>query len=84
MKTCGLCVVFLFRQVHDHDALGDADLYRRKPDAGRGIHGLEHVLDQRADAGVDALDRLGIKPQPLVGKYEDLAHSHSSPSIGAM
>ena len=55
---------------------GDADLDGGKPDAGRVVHGLEHVVDQLAEVGVDALDRLGNEPQPLVGKLDDLAHRH--------
>ena len=30
----------------------------------------------------DALDRFGMKPQPLIGERQDLAHSHVSPHLG--
>jgi hypothetical protein len=49
--------LLLFRQIHRHDALGDGDLDGGEPDTGRVILGLEHVLDQLANTGVDALDR---------------------------
>jgi hypothetical protein len=39
---------FLLGEVHDDDALRNANLDRRKPDAGRGVYGLEHVIDQYA------------------------------------
>ena len=55
---------------------GNADLDRRKPDTGRGIHRFEHVLDQRAQRLVDGLDRLGFQPQPLIGNDQDVANSH--------
>ena len=47
-----------------------------KPDAGCGVQGFEHIFDQLAEAGVDALDRLGYEPQPLVRKLYDLAYRH--------
>ncbi len=46
----GLVIILLLRQIHGDDALGDADLDRRKPDAGRVVHGLEQVIDQLADS----------------------------------
>ena len=58
--------------------LRHADLDGGKPDAGRRIHGLEHVVDQRAQRLVDRLHRLGLQPQPLVGKDEDVAHGHGA------
>ena len=76
MNTCGSARLVLLGEVHGHDALRHADLDRRQPDAGRVVHGLEHVLDQRADLGVDLLDRLGDEPQPLVGQDEDVAQRH--------
>jgi hypothetical protein len=75
-EDAGLVRLLLFRQIHRHDPLGDADLDGGEPDAGRVILGLEHVLDQLADASVEALDRLGNKPQPLVREFDDLAHGH--------
>ena len=83
MKTCGACALVLFRQVHHHDAFGDADLDRGKPDAGRVVHRLEHVVGERPNAGVDALDRLGSEPQPLVRNFQDVPQRHSGDVSGA-
>ena len=44
-------------QVHHQQALGHADLDRGEADAGRVVHRLEHVGDQRAQLVVDLLDR---------------------------
>ena len=50
MKTCGLLVgpSFLARSMVI-TRCGDADLDRGEPDAGRVVHGLEHVVDELAD-----------------------------------
>ena len=45
-----------------------ADLDGGQADAGRLVHGREHVLDQRAQRRVDGFHRLGLQPQPFVGK----------------
>ena len=71
-----LVILLLLRQIHGDDPFGDGDLDRRQPDARRVVHGLEQVIDQLADAGVDTLDRLRLEPQPLVRKFDDLTHSH--------
>ena len=76
MKTCGCLRLVLLGEVHGDDALRHADLDGSKPDAGRGVHGLEHVVDQRAQRLVDGLHRLGFQPQPFVGNDEDVAHGH--------
>jgi len=75
-ENARVVLVGLLRQIHGDDAFGNADLDRGKADAGRVIHGRQHVIDQLADAGIDVLDRLGNLPQPLVGERYDLAHSH--------
>ena len=74
---------FLLRQVHGHDALGDADLDSGKPDARRRVHGVEHILDQCADSRIDAIDRRGNEPQPFVGKFYDFSHRHDRDVSGA-
>ena len=53
-----------------------------KPDAGRVVHGLEHVLDELADAGVDFLHRFGYLPQPLVRQNENVAQRHGGDVSG--
>ena len=41
------------------------------PMPGRGVHGLEHVIDQRAESGVKTRHRLRTGAQSRVGKFED-------------
>ncbi len=63
----------------DHEqAQALADLRRRQAHAGRGVHGLGHVLDQLADAVVDRGDGLGFLAQPRIGVVEDGANGHGS------
>ena len=44
----------LLGEVHGDDPQRHADLDRGEPDAGRVVHGLEHVLDQLADLVIHA------------------------------
>ena len=79
--------LLLLGEIQGDDALGRADLNGGEPDAGGVVHGLEHVPDQLADAGIDLLDRVGDPPQPLVGEDENVAQRHGrrckrSPEIG--
>ena len=69
--------IVLLGEVHGDHALRHADLDGGKPDAGRRVHGLEHVVDQLAQRLVDRLHRLGFQPQPLVGDDEDVADRHA-------
>lgn len=46
----------LLRQIHHDDAHGHADLDRRKADAVRLVHAVEHVVDQQADFGIHLVD----------------------------
>ena len=56
----------------DHQqALVHVDLRGRQADAGRGVHGLEHVVDQLAQRCVDLLDGLGAGAQSRIGKFEN-------------
>ena len=45
------------REVDHDDAQGDADLRRGQADAGRGVHGLDHVVEERVDRAVDLASR---------------------------
>ncbi len=45
--------IFLEGDVDDRDALADADLRSRQPDTVRGIHALEHIVDQLAQFVVE-------------------------------
>ncbi len=60
---------------HDHAPV-HVDLGRREPDAGRRVHGLEHVVDQLLHRRVDLFDRLGDGAQPRVGEFEDVQDGH--------
>ena len=55
---------------------GSRDLDRRKPDAGRVVHGLEHVVGQLCGSPRDLFDRFGHKTQLLVGQDDDFSQSH--------
>lgn len=46
------------------------------PDSGSVVHGLEHVVDQLADSGIDLFDRLGDFAEPFVRQDQDFAHGH--------
>ena len=56
-----------------------ADLYRRKPDAGRVVHGLEHVGDERLQRVVERLHRLRNLAEDGVGRLIDAANGHGAP-----
>ena len=43
-------LIFLFGGVHHHDTQRDTDLRSSETDAGRLVHGLEHVIHQTAQA----------------------------------
>ena len=79
MKTrgCGLVSpssLFLARSmVISRKRLRDLD--RGKPDPGRVVHGLEHVVGELADLRRDLLDRLGDEPQLLVRQDDDFSNA---------
>ena len=45
--------------IEHHDAPRIADLRRRESNAGRGVHGLHHAVDEAVKTAVDIFDRLG-------------------------
>ena len=49
------------------------DLDRRQPDAGRVVHGLEHVVGELADLRRHLLDGFGDQPQLLVRQDDDFS-----------
>ncbi len=53
----------------DHPAV-DVDLGRGQADAGRRVHGFEHVVDQPAHVVVDRLDRFCAGPQARIREVE--------------
>ena len=66
----------LLGEVHGDKAQRFADLDGGEPDAGRRVHRLEHVVDQRAHRFVERLHRAGLQAQAFVGKNEDIADGH--------
>ena len=56
------------------------DLRRREAHAFGGVHGVEHVVDQAADALVDLAHRLGDDVQAGIGvaKNGQMGHGTSS------
>jgi len=69
-------VGMVFADVNDDNALVHIDLGRRQADAGRGVHGLGHVVDQFADALVYLLHRFGHGVQAGIGIAEDVKLGH--------
>src|SRR5690606_38450788 len=63
-------------QVHHHHALVNVHLGSREADAGSGIYGLEHVVDQLTNAVIDHLHRRGDGAQPRIGVFEDVENGH--------
>ena len=66
----------LLRQVDDQHAQRLADLDRRKSDAGRVIHRVEHVVRQLQQWRIDALDGLGNQAQHGIGKNDERLDGH--------
>jgi hypothetical protein len=57
-----------FGHVENDHSMSHGDLNGREADAGRGIHGLEHIVHKRADALVDFGHRRGHKAQTRIGE----------------
>ena len=57
----------------------DVHLGRGEAHAGRGVHGLEHVLDQFRERGVEHLDRLGLGAKTGVWVLKNLQARHDVP-----
>src|SRR6185437_3396677 len=51
-------IVVLGRDIDHQQALVHVDLRRGKANAGRGIHGLQHVIDDPVEVGIEPGDRL--------------------------
>ena len=56
-------VVGVGREVGDEQPQAPPHLGRRQPDAVGGVHGLDHVVDQRLELGAVALDLGGALPE---------------------
>ena len=71
----GLLVLAL-GDVDDREPPGDADLDGGEADAGRVVHGLQHVVHETAEIVVDALYRRAFQAQLAVGKGDDVELGH--------
>src|SRR6185312_15081805 len=69
-------LVVLLGDIDDEQPAADIDLRRREPDAGCGIHGLEHVVDQAPERLVECGDGEGALAQARVGVFEYRKKSH--------
>ena len=67
---------------HDHPFM-HVDLGGRKPDAGRGIHGLGHVGHQLLQARIEYGDRGSQLMQPCIWVSEDVQDRHLKPNLFA-
>src|SRR5581483_470589 len=68
----GLFRIDLRALVDDHDADRGTNLGRGQSDAVLVVHGLDQVVDQLADGGVDFRDRPGLGLEAGIGPDEDL------------
>ena len=60
--------------------VGIADLDGGEADAGRVVHGLEHVVGELARSSSTRLDRVGHAAQVRIGQREDFAFGHGERS----
>jgi len=60
-----------------------SDLHRGEADAGRVVHRLEHVGDQRLQGVVEHFHRLGNLPEDRIGSLVDSANGHGE-DLGAL
>lgn len=63
-------------RLDDDDAEGDADLGSGEADAGGGAHGLDHLVDELVDGGIDAADAMGFLAEDGVGGDVDRQDAH--------
>jgi hypothetical protein len=66
-------------KVDDHQPLRHADLVRGKPDAGRCVHRVDHVVDQRLQTRVDITHRLRGQAKDLGAIFHDRKNRHPQP-----
>src|SRR5690606_30431539 len=69
--------------IDDDNALVHVDLRRRQPNTRRGVHGLEHVVDQLLQARIDLLDGLGLDAKPWVWVFENRESCHGAIENGS-
>ena len=57
--------------IHNNHALMDIDLTSRQANAGRVIHGLEHVIDKLLNPCIYRYNRHRARAQSWVGKLKN-------------
>ena len=62
--------------VEDDQPLADPDLGRGEADAGGGVHGLQHVVGQAAQFGVEGRDRCGLLLEDRIGVVVNAQNGH--------
>ena len=67
------------REIGHEEAQRDADLVRRQPDPGGGVHGLGHVAQQLPQFVVEPLDRPRRLEQHGIRVENDRANGHDLP-----
>lgn len=68
--------VLFFGNIQYQQALVYIHLGCRKTNAGGGVHGLKHVIDELPQGVIDALDWLGNGAQARIGKLKDGEQGH--------
>ena len=58
-------------EINNRQALGNANLGSRQPDAVGDIHGFEHVVDEPAQILVERGDRFGRPLQDRIREFDD-------------
>src|SRR5690625_1390199 len=71
MRLLALAILVALGAIHDQQPRIHADLRRGQPDAGRKIHGLEHVMRELAEIIIDLRDRIADLFQARIGMDEN-------------
>ena len=68
-------------ETEDHQLQIDPDLRRSQPDASGRVHGIEHVGDQRPQAGrLELIDRFSDLQQARIAHAQDFADHRRAPN----
>src|SRR5690606_24396126 len=70
----------LITRIDDDDTVRDTDLRRREADAFLGVHGVEHVADERAHLIRDLLHRRRLLAEHRIAHETQLPDCHVSRS----
>ena len=74
-----LGVLLSLGNIHDDQSLMNVHLGGRQPDAGRFVHGFEHVLREARKRGIEHLDRLGLGAKTGVRVLKNIQARHDVP-----